>query len=384
MSTTPALHLMIATGQNLANLIPALQCEAREAWVLQTPDMRASARHLAHALKSRGITAHRKDFADDDPDSIERQAERIAEELDGRPVTINVTGGTKLMTLALTQTLARHLETGGPEAAPHVVYCDTQHRRLVWLAPHTRSEAMADVLQLNDVLLVQGYRRLGGNGGAEAAERQRAGEERKELTRWIGEHLEELARFLPAMNALASEATRAGAPFAPSQRLNHRPSSRAADWLRLCAKQGLLHWDDDVEVVFGSAEAARYLGGSWIEEHAAAKVAGASAPGRWAAGLQVEHVDSGSRNEIDAIVVRNNHVVIVECKAAQADARADDWIYKLSQLAEQVGGKLATPVLLSARSLNKADHDRAQLYGVRVLEGDGVAGLPALLRLATS
>lgn len=41
---------MIATGQNLANLIPALQLNASKVVILETPEMRDSASNLKRAL----------------------------------------------------------------------------------------------------------------------------------------------------------------------------------------------------------------------------------------------------------------------------------------------------------------------------------------------
>ena len=38
--------LCIATGQNLANLIPALQIKPAEVWILATPFMRTQAQSL--------------------------------------------------------------------------------------------------------------------------------------------------------------------------------------------------------------------------------------------------------------------------------------------------------------------------------------------------
>ncbi len=379
MPTTPSLHLMIATGQNLANLIPAVQCNAARAWILQTPAMRASAGHLAAALKARGVQVQRIDFDDGDVGTLHAQAEAIALQLDGRPVTINFTGGTKPMTLALTQTLAPHLATGGDATQPHLVYCDTAHQRLDWLAPAARSEPMADVLRIDDVLLAQGYRRQGGSGGAEAAERQRAAQEREAMTRWIGEHIAPLARFFGAMNALAGAALGNGGRFAPEQQLNYPPGGAAVEWLRECHAHGLAHWDGDVQVVFGSAEAARYLGGGWVEDYAALKIAGARAHDH-AVSLRVQHVDSDSTNEIDACVVHRNRVLVVECKAAHPGGSDADWIYKLSQLARAIGGALATPLLLSARALPEAHKQRAREYGVDVLDGADLATLPARLR----
>lgn len=370
---------MIATGQNLANLIPALQCKAERAWVLQTPAMRASAGHLAVALKARKVQVQRIDFDDSDVGTLHAQAEAIAQRLDGEAVTINFTGGTKPMTLALTQTLAPHLATGGDATQPHLVYCDTNRQRLEWLAPAARSEPMADVLRIDDVLLAQGYRRQAGSGGAEAAERQRAAQEREPMTRWIGEHSKELTRFFGAMNAMASAALRDENRFDPAQHLQFAPGGAPARWLRECAAHSLAHWDGDVQVVFGSADAARYLGGGWVEDFAALKVSGARARDH-AVSLRVQHVDSGTANEIDACVVHRNRMLVVECKAAHPGSSDADWIYKLSQLAREIGGALATPLLLSARPLPEAHQQRARDYRVKVLHGAELATLPAWLR----
>ena len=46
MTAKPIVHICIATGHNLANLIPALQLNASKVVILETPDMRDSAANL--------------------------------------------------------------------------------------------------------------------------------------------------------------------------------------------------------------------------------------------------------------------------------------------------------------------------------------------------
>ena len=65
MTTRPSLHLCIATGQNLINLIPALQLKASKVVILETPEMTAAASNLKRALESHGIAVKRKAFDDD-------------------------------------------------------------------------------------------------------------------------------------------------------------------------------------------------------------------------------------------------------------------------------------------------------------------------------
>lgn len=378
---TPTLHLCIATGQNLANLIPALQCKASEVWVLQTPAMHAHAGFLADALKAHDIEVQRIDFADDDVTTLHAQAAAIAERLDGRAVTINLTGGTKLMTLALTDTLAAHLATGDAAAQPHLVYTDTTHHRLDWLRPAPRSEAMADVLRINDILLAQGYRRQPASGGAEAAEWQRAAEDRKALTRQLGDKAVALARLFGPLNLLAHRAlNEPRGPWQPEQDFEFTPGGANAELLRSAQAAGLLAWNSDTQVVFRDPDAAQYLGGGWVEEFAGLKIRGMR-PAEWAPRVRIESTGGHTPNELDALVVHANRLLLVECKAAAArDNDVADWIYKASQLARQVGGQMAQPLLLSARAIGDLHRERAREYGVHIVAAAELATLPDYLR----
>ncbi len=379
-TATPDLHLCIATGQNLANLIPALQCDAREVWILETPAMQHSARHLADALKARKIAVKRIPFADQDVTTLQAQAAGVAEKLDGRAVTINLSGGTKLMTLALTGTLAEHLATGTASCQPHLLYTDTQQHRLDWLRPTPRSEPMLDVLKLNDVLLTQGYRRHDGSGGAEAAHWHRQAETRSQLTRFMGDNAKRLGRFFGTLNAIAHRAlNQPNGPWRPEQHLDFPAGGAAADLLRQAATAGILSWNEQTELVLNNPEAAEYLGGGWVEEYAGLKISGMR-PADWAPRLKIESVVGHASNELDAAVVHGNRLLLVECKAAMVrDNNVADWIYKASQLAHSVGGQLARPLLLSARQISNEARQRGRDYGVDILSAEELSTLPQYL-----
>ncbi|MCL4745052.1 MAG: DUF1887 family protein [Burkholderiaceae bacterium] len=382
MSGRHAFQLCIATGQNLANLIPALQCAAEEVWILETPAMRASASHLADALRARGIRVQRRGFDDDDIGGTRASCEAIATELDGRPVTINITGGTKLMTLALTETLAGYLATDVGTARPELVYTDTLHGRLDWLGATVRSERLQDVLRINDVLLAQGYRRQAGSGGSEAAYWQQRATGRATLTRRLGDSARELGGFFGLLAKLASDALQGGEDaWRPHQKLQYCPGGKYAQVLRAAVEKGLVVWDADVALSFVDRDSAEYFSGGWVEEYAGLKVSGAR-PTEWAPRLEIEHVESRTSNELDAMVVHRNRVLVIECKAARAAGvgRVADWIYKVSQLARSVGGGMARPLLLSAREVDAAHRQRAAEYGVDVLACEELCQLPGYLR----
>ena len=142
----------------------------------------------------------------------------------------------------------------------------------------------------------------------------------------------------------------------------------------------MVSWNSDTSLNFLSSDSASYLGGGWVEEYVGLKISGAR-PSEWAPRLRIRNVDTGSTNELDAVVVHRNRALVVECKAARVDGGStSEWIYKASQLARSVGGALAKALLVSAREFGDADRQRANEYGVDVLCAGDLAELSDYLR----
>ena len=180
------IHLCIATGQNAANFIPLKQIRADEVWILETPEMRKqhSAKALSMALKASGHAAQVRvlSFDDSTPQAMQEAAFKLADkELDGRDVVFHATGGTKLMVMVINQQLA-NLEAG--TGSYRILYADTQRQTLDWLDRPPKIEAMTDVLTLDELLLLRGYRTT--NDTRPAKDQQRAAA-RADVTRFMGE-----------------------------------------------------------------------------------------------------------------------------------------------------------------------------------------------------
>jgi Card1-like endonuclease family protein len=369
----PETHLCIATGQNLANLIPALQLAAQEVVILETPEMRETAGNLKRALEAHGIRVTRLGFDDRTPETIARSAERVAVELGERPLIFNATGGHKLMTLAL----AEHMKLADDL---HLLYAETRHDRLDWLKPRAEVEPMADVLTLEDVLLVQGYR-LVARGDRDVKWRQQAAE-RESLTRRLGDQAERLSGLFGALNFLADAAlaNEPQGPFRPRQALQYPPKDGKV--LRDAERLGLLSWDGANEVVFASEQAARYFRGGWLEEYALIKLVGIK-PRDWGVDVQIESARGKTTNQFDALVVHRNRLLVIECKTSRfgRDAAKDaDYIYKLAQLSRNVGGIMSRSLLLSARPVTDEVRRRAGENEVDILAAAEVTGLVDYLR----
>lgn len=371
----PTRHLCIATGQNLANLIPALQLGATEVMILETPAMRDAATNLKRALEARAIACRRMRFDDATPEAIRASAEETALQLGSEPLVFNATGGHKLMTLAL----AANFEALADDL--HLVYAETRHDRLDWLKPTPTTEPMTNTLGIDDILRAQGYRRTADSN--RDAFWQAEADARASLTRNMGDNAERYERFFGTLNRLADFALGDDERFVPRQEFDYAPGGSNAELLREARRLGLVRWaDDDNAVTFSSREAAAYFRGGWLEEYVWHKLRGLR-PHDWVVNLKTCSYATKVENECDAVAAHRNRLLVVECKTSgfgRNEARDVGYIYKLAQLGDQIGGSMCQKLLLSARPINDDVRQRARDYRVDILAAAEVRQLVDYVR----
>jgi hypothetical protein len=286
-------------------------------------------------------------------------------------LVLNITGGNKLMTLAFFDAFRA--------AAERIVYTDTEHRSLETLrsgAYAAERVPLAGVLDVPTYLAAQGFLYEGAR--SDAADWRRLAEERAELTRALAGRAHDLGALLRELNYLAREALDEHGEelLAPSQILRRAPPFPWAALLRQATALGILGWDGAREVSFRDADAARYLGGAWLEEFAWVAAAAerpddvrCGVTGRW------EEAE-GARNELDLVLVHRNRLLLVECKTLRLgvnDSRDQEILYKLDSLGEDVRSLFGQTLLLSARTLTRPVLERAAHQRITVL---GPAELP--------
>jgi len=368
------LHLCIATGQNAANLIPLKQLQAQEVWILETPAMKAqrSGADLKQALSDYVPAVKCLAFDDSTPQSICAAAAKLANDsLDGRHVVFHITGGTKLMVLAIHRELD-FLNTGA--GSYRTLYADTQKHTIDWMDANPIQEPMADVLTLKDLLLLRGYRITNDTRPAKGQQRAAA---RAAVSRHMGEQAQPLGRFF---STLAYNASLAGAGAAMTQQFDCPPGGPAAKLLNLAVKNNLLKWTAGYcEVSFSDQDSARFFAGGWTEEYVFLKMTGLLKSGQYAMNAKVIQNRSKTENEVDAIAVKNNRALLVECKSGK-QVKAQESIYKLGQVVRQVGGLMAKGLYVSAQQVSETDRSRAAEYGIDVLAGEELQNINQYLR----
>lgn len=362
---TPA-HVCLVSTQLLPNLIPALMLKPATVHLVVTQDMQPQAQRLERILRNHNIAVVQHRGAPSTGITAIRQfAENLAVKLDGEtPPILNATGGTKLMALAFVQVLP------GLLPGTQVLYTDTDHRVLENLTDASRpAQAINSVISLNTYLQAHGLQRQ----SAKSSDSQwlESAARLKPLSKWLAQHAGEIERFLGAINLAAEQAIgRQEAPFRARQQMDHQKSRHALDEIAKPDYELLTVISNDC-IQFSTLDAARYLGGEWLEHYAwwvvrdcGAEEAEASVHVLWQDGDRQHRPP----NELDVAAVHHNRMLLIECKTGRFgnnDVKDQEILNRLESLGRNAGGLFGRALLLSGRRLNDEMRSRAQAYRLR-------------------
>ena len=141
---------------------------------------------------------------------------------------------------------------------------------------------------------------------------------------------------------------------------------------------------------FADTAARSFAKGGWLERHVFRRVAalrGALGVRDQDANLQLVDTD-GVRNELDVAFIAKNRLFVIECKTARMDGerapKANDTLFKLSELCRRAGGLGTRAMLVSYRRLGDAERRLAEALGIEVVSGAEIANLDQRLRIWVS
>lgn len=403
----PVLHLCIATGQTLSNVLPMLQRPWDEVAIFVSPGMAARAEHLrwlaAAVAERRGSEA--KPYIVKLPgdggyseirDCVLKEVGKLRKRFPAHRVELNITGGNKLMTLGFHDALRSQAQ---------IYYCNTDQGHIETIDPPGReAQALqADLLDLETYLYAQGLR-ITRHQGVECADFA-AMQARRSLTALLSLRLHTLDPNLrttsltrsgwvrrgwgATLHDMAAEAVDSSRRrFVPLQRSGLAEGTRAQPEVTAFIEQlmnsGMLlgrsgvH-GDEVHLEFANLDAARYLAGGYLEEFALLSAASLGLPPAHVAAnvgldvLQRRNREAGKDelNELDLALVWGNRLLVVECKAGRAlTNNAQDILNKSSALRNAVAGLHGATWVVSTSPVNRADIlDRADLTGTTLLAG---------------
>lgn len=377
------IHVCLVSDQILANLIPALMERPHRVVIVASREMkqRGLDRRLGTALAAHGIES---DIVDEAPDvslaEIRRYAGALLEALrEGMPdvnVTLNATGGTKLMMLGFVDAFRA--------SSARLIYADTAHRRIEDIG-RGGEVPMQNVLDVPGYLAAQGMRF--DRADSDAADRLARIDQRATLTRFIGEHVVRLQAGIKILNGIVAKAiqpdpTRREDILAnPDFDMVNGAWGDFAKLLERCDELGLVEWHKEARRGrFADLDAARYLSGIWLEEYAWL-CARECRPFDVRMGVHRGGDDGDQElNEFDLLAVHCNQLLFIECKTANFTrqlGQANQVAYKLDSLGRQARGLFGQTWLLSAIEPPPELLERTGDMRITVLGPNDLPGLAA-------
>ena len=333
------------------------------------PPARADA--LEAVLREAGVTTDRVMLRDEhDFAGLESALLEVAAARAGQSIALNVTGGTKLMALAA-QSVAQAAQWS-------VFYVDVDTDEVIWLGKESHRRKLSEQLRLRQYLRGYGFELEGDIQRAQPP----------------GRHTGLLQTLVTQVGSLEG-------PLGQLNWLGQESKDRKTLQVRLTAQQMdsrgldalLRHFEDagvlgvkGDELTFASEADRAFAKGGWLEQYVFATViavAGTLSVRDKAANLAV--IDGeGVRNELDVAFMARNRLFVIECKTARMDKpeapKANDTLFKLSEICRRVGGLGTRGMLASYRSLRDEEKRLAKALGIELVCGAELARLGEKLK----
>ncbi len=375
-------HLYLVSDQPTPNLTPALDpaTAPKEVVLLISPDRRRQATWLAGVLKPRGIRV--VEWLIDDAWDLEHIQYEVLKLLEGRSaeverkgIALNVTGGTKPMSLAAFDAFRAY-------DLP-VFYLHPERDRLIWMHP----SGQAPVELANRVRLDAFFQAHGAE--IEGRENDAVPASLRDLTDWLVRDAYRVSGALGTINWLASKAE--GSLLSPTLQREQMRDPDLLDLIDRFAENGLLS-EQGGRLRFLDEETRFFVNGGWLEEHVYGLLRDLR---RELSGIQdlARSVDiqretergDAVHNELDVACLAENRLYIIECKtrkwgAGQAFGPGANALYRLDTLADLLGGMQGRAMLISYLDLPDAVQRRAADLHVRVCDGPQLIQLRSHLK----
>ncbi|WP_305908195.1 DUF1887 family CARF protein [Methylomarinum sp. Ch1-1] len=346
-------HLVLISAQSVPNITPILDERFRPDRVvmLVSPDMRARADDLERIYQPRGVKVQRW-FVDDawDVEHIRNRVMELLTEYEQDDIVLNATGGTKPMSIAAYEVFRTFDKA--------IFYVHPEADRLIWMHPGDRDTVdLADKIKIKEYL--QSY-------GAVAVDSYQGGvsAELRELAGQLARNIEVFSDALGSLNFYAAKADNREC-LSPEVKMDGRHDFwKLIDLFEhagLADKQGC-------RLRFRDEDARFIANGGWLESYAYACCLNIKKSRNLQDVGQSVVVEKANnvKNELDVALLKDNRLHILECKTSQLSAKspggpkADQMLYKLGSIRDNLAGLQARSMLVSANPLKDAHLQRAR------------------------
>jgi hypothetical protein len=356
-------HVCLVSGQPTPNLLPVLDKQfapaGKRVILLVSPEMREKASGLEAVFKKHGIRTERIAVENSyDFTAIQQELFACLDRPENKNAILNVTGGTKIMTLAAHSAFAMY-------RLPMFYVKESDNSLIVMpnsdAGGAVRTEHLTGALCLEDYLLAHGYDTASSGGRPGFAP-----DFAKELVNAPD-------KYEPGVSSLNWYAM---GKYKDMLRFPIDPHDAASmrNLLDLCARHSLAHLRDGF-VEFADDEARDHVCGGWLETYAYAVADGISRDKIQAKARNLTIKNKGGDNELDVVFLAKNRLHVLECKSGRLETeKGADALYKLKTLMNRTGLQTKA-MLVTYHNLDKPDRQnrkphkkRAADFGIKVVE----------------
>lgn len=362
----PLLYCCLASEQPEPNLIPVLMPEHKpdKAVVLLTPEMRnrPSTLGLISELGKHCKAVETHETAAFNYSRILVDMRGIIDRHHGWTIHCNMTGGTKVMSIAVSEAC----RAGGATC----LYVDTANRSCLHLGIEPVTEPLPPVLDVHTMFRLRGYR----VESCVPVEQDLPGI--RDLVLWMGRNAPSLDHAILSLNALACQGEGNSLPSWAAQEAKR--NSRFGELWKRVRQSGLVGSDGRT---LQHPDSRKILKGGWLERyvyHIVADLPEATGVSSVHTGTAI--VSSAEvKNEIDVCFAAGNRLHLIECKARQVDQLGEEdhagMTYKLDSLCDVLAGTFGRAMLITCGEIGP--WHRRRCTDLRIAHGDA-SHLPQL------
>ncbi len=348
------IHLAIYDRKNAGIASAALHLKCDKVILLHRKEHDVEG--IKSVLVNRGIkcTSQMVSF---DPSQIRIILKHVLQDNKDHKILFNASSGYRMMVLvALEYFTSKNLQA---------FVVDKFTNQLHWLHPN---EKLSQILQTK--LKIHEYIKFTSSQVLNKGQIQQEPKQRRAVTNWLIENIENFGASLAAMNHIAMRAD-----ISLKYRLdkNYRRKPHLYDILNKFEDVGLLNIKNNI-VYFKDEESRFYANGGWLENHVFSLLYDMQsenlAISDLAKGMEIVRAQGKVKNEIDVICMAHNRLHLIECKTRKFSKHADAntpgaaAIYRLDTLKETLGGNSGKAMLVSYQKLSRYTEQRAKDLGL--------------------
>ena len=379
------IHVCLVSAQAAPNLLPILDSEfkPKKAIFLVSKAMKQRAEYLAKTFEKLNVKVELKNISDEfNFGLMEDEIFKFVEEYENESIALNVTGGTKLMSIAAENAFSA---LGKP-----IFYIDTDSNQILFISKDEEQKWLSN-LEMKAKNKIDIY--LSAYGSTVLTTQDPNA--RKKYLPAIEPFIKQYYNYTQIIPMLNMHATLTQCNGYKSEYTKVNPKINKIDELFLGLDyQGLINYDGQ-QINFKNKEIKTFLNGGWLEDYTYFQLKGILNIEDLACGVDVANPkfklgkneysseNKGNKNEFDIVFMAKNKLHIIECKTQLMDKsggiKAEDILYKLETL-KDYGGLMTKKCLVSYFEVPEPVKNRASFLNIEIIQGKDLQRLKSKIQ----